>query len=101
MNKHQRAQASDVRHPARTGQTPFRAPRCPNCGSSRVREWGTIYVGYDVMIGEDGLIETDDSGGELCFEAYEYDHVMCRECDHQDADPDAWVPRPDVILGEN
>lgn len=41
----------------------WHVPRCPKCGSRNVREWGTIYVGYDVIaISMDGMSRTMASG---------------------------------------
>jgi predicted nucleic-acid-binding Zn-ribbon protein len=77
-------------------------PRCPKCGSWNVREWGTVYIGYDVThVSDGGDLEVEESAGDLCVEDYQYEDLMCRECDYQDEDPTAWIPRPDVLLGEN
>lgn len=78
-------------------------PRCPKCGSSRVREWGTISIGYDVAaISDDGEILNDESDvGQTCSEGYEYEHLMCRECDYVGDDPQTWIPGADVVLGES
>jgi len=80
----------------------WHVPRCPKCGSRNLREWGTNYVGYDVIaISEDGDVQDDGFGDEPCYESFEYDNLMCRDCDHQDEDPKAWIPQPDVLSARN
>jgi hypothetical protein len=87
---------------ALVGGPRWHRPRSPNCGSRRVREWGMIYVGYDVVaVSQDGDVQGDGLGDEPCYESYGYEHLMCRDCDHQDEDPTAWIPQPDINLGEN
>jgi hypothetical protein len=78
-------------------------PRCPRCGSSSVREWGTISIGYGVAaISDDGEILNDESDvGQICIEGYADEHLICRECDYVGDDPREWIPRPNVVRPEN
>jgi hypothetical protein len=77
-------------------------PRCPRCGSRNVREWGTLYIGYDVIaISDEGELRNDNGPGDLCCDSYQYEHLQCRECDYQNDDPMPWIPQPDVVHGQN
>jgi hypothetical protein len=84
--------------------TPSRthAVRCPNCGSANVREWGKVDVADDVesltvFEADDGtqILQTDidpNTVQEIEFNAYVFDELRCRECDHTSSNMADFLP---------
>jgi hypothetical protein len=69
--------------------------RCPKCGSDRVccgivrEEWIPV---SKMILTDDGQMYTEWSDGTVHDEVLdEYDHLWCRDCQHESGRKDGWV----------
>jgi hypothetical protein len=70
-------------------------PRCPKCGSHKVRSFDVVPIAYVVRaVGRDGTITIDpDAATEQITDEARLDGLRCRECDYEAKNPEefyAW-----------
>lgn len=84
-------------------------PICPHCGSSSIREWGSVEVSYEVEsieITADGQVECvqADEPSDTAWDSYTSDSYMCRNCDAtltEEQMVEVALAKPHVVMLEN